>query len=150
MQRRTALHAAAAALAATAWPSHAALPAVEVFKTPTCGCCNAWVEHLRTAGFTVRTQDVPDTAPVRQRLGMPQALGSCHTARVGGYVLEGHVPASDIRRLLASGIQALGLAVPGMPIGSPGMEQGPRMDPYEVLLVEHSGRTRVFARHPQS
>lgn len=157
MQRRHSLRAAAAlALAATGLAAQAtpAAPApsltAEVYKTPTCGCCGDWVDHLRAAGFTVRVHEVDDMAPVRSRLGMPAALASCHTARIGDYVVEGHVPAADIRRLLASKIVALGLAVPGMPIGSPGMEMGPRLDPYEVLLVERSGRTRVFARYPKS
>jgi hypothetical protein len=168
MQRRDTLHAATAlALAAAGLgaqaagaapaapapapaPATAATPTAEVYKTPTCGCCGAWVDHLRAAGFTVRVHEVDDIAPVRSRLGMPAALASCHTARIGDYVVEGHVPATDIRRLLASNIVALGLAVPGMPIGSPGMEMGPRLDPYEVLLVERGGRTRVFSRYPRS
>lgn len=163
MQRRDTLHAAAACALAAAGLGAQAAPATgatatapaattlaEVYKTPTCGCCGDWVDHLRAAGFAVRVHEVDDMAPVRRRLGMPAALASCHTARIGGYVVEGHVPATEIRRLLASNIVALGLAVPGMPVGSPGMEMGPRLDPYEVLLVERSGRTRVFARYPKS
>jgi hypothetical protein len=154
MQRRTLWQAGLGlALPAIAWSAQAAPTArqtIEVYKNPNCGCCGAWVDHLRAAAFTVRVHEVEDTAAVRARLGMPHALASCHTAQVGGYVLEGHVPAQDVRRLLLSNIQALGLAVPGMPVGSPGMEMGGRVDPYEVLLVLPGGRTRVFARYPQS
>lgn len=147
MQRRRLL-AAAAALAAL--PLHAraanAAPVVEVWKSPTCGCCKDWIAHLEANGFEVRTQDSGNTA-VRARLGLPERYGSCHTARVGGYVVEGHVPAEDIRRLLAERPQALGLAVPGMPVGSPGMDgpaYGGRRDPYDVLLVQADGSHRVW------
>lgn len=123
---------------------------VEIWKDPNCGCCQLWVEHLQASGFAVRIHDVGNTA-ARKRLGMPDTLGSCHTARVGPYVIEGHVPASDIQRLLREKPQALGLAVPGMPIGSPGMD-GPeykgRKDPYAVLLVQRDGSTRTFSRYP--
>jgi hypothetical protein len=122
--------------------------AVEVFKSPSCGCCGGWVEHLRAAGFAVKVTDVDDTTAARKRLGMPDAFGSCHTASVEGYVLEGHVPARDVRRLLATKPAAIGLAVPGMPVGSPGMEVGPRQDPYQVLLIAPNGQSTVFARYP--
>ncbi|WP_424894796.1 DUF411 domain-containing protein [Tepidimonas sp. HKU79] len=127
-------------------------PQVEVWKDPNCGCCNDWIRHLQAHGFRVRAHDVGNTA-ARQRLGMPQALGSCHTARVGGYVIEGHVPASDIQRLLRERPAALGLAVPRMPVGSPGMdgpEYGGRRDPYDVLLVQRDGTTRVYASYHQT
>jgi len=127
-----------------------ALPAVTVYKSPTCGCCTAWVEHMEAAGFAVTTQVVDDVARVRSRLRMPQAYGSCHTATVGGYVLEGHVPAAEVKRLLAQRPLAVGLAVPGMPASSPGMDVPGRRDPYEVLLVERRGASRVFARYPRS
>ena len=124
-------------------------PLVEIWKDPNCGCCHLWVEHLQTNGFAVEIHDVGNTA-ARKRLGMPEKLGSCHTARVSGYVIEGHVPASDIQRLLKNKPQALGLAVPGMPIGSPGMD-GPeykgRKDAYAVLLVQRDGSTRTFSRY---
>jgi hypothetical protein len=97
---------------------------IDVIKSPYCGCCAQWVEHLRANGFTVRVTDVEDLDPVARQHGVPDELRSCHTATVGGYVIEGHVPAADIRRLLDERPQATGLAVPGMPIGSPGMEQG--------------------------
>ena len=122
---------------------------VTVWKSPTCGCCKDWVTHLEAAGFVVTVNDTGNNG-ARARLGIPSRLGSCHTAEVAGYAIEGHVPASDIRRLLAERPSAVGLAVPGMPIGSPGMdgpEYGGRRDVYEVLLVGRDGRTRVFSRH---
>ena len=124
-------------------------PLLQVWKDPNCGCCQDWVKHLQASGFLVQVIDAGNVA-ARKRLGMPDALGSCHTARVGGYVIEGHVPAADILRLLREKPDALGLAVPGMPIGSPGMD-GPeykgRRDPYDVLLVSRGGATRVFQSH---
>ncbi|MCM5570672.1 DUF411 domain-containing protein [Burkholderiaceae bacterium FT117] len=120
-----------------------ARPLVEVWKSPTCGCCGGWVEHMQAAGFDVRIHDVGNAA-ARAKAGLPMQLGSCHTAIVDGYVVEGHVPAADVKRLLAERPQALGLAVPGMPIGSPGMEQGDRRDPYDVLLVARDGSTSVW------
>jgi len=149
---RRALLLAATALAASPLLARTATdkPLVEVWKDPNCGCCHLWVEHLQANGFAVQVHDVGNTA-ARKRLGMPEKLGSCHTARVAGYVIEGHVPASDIQRLLKDKPQALGLAVPGMPMGSPGMD-GPeykgRKDPYAVLLVQRDGSTRTFSRYP--
>ena len=124
-----------------------ALPLMVVHKTPTCGCCNAWVDHLRAAGFTVETVDVPDTTPIASRLGVPDTLRSCHTAEIGGYAIEGHVPAADIRRLLALQPDADGLAVPGMPIGSPGMEMGDQHDSYQVILFDREGGQQTFASY---
>ena len=153
MQRRQWLRAAALlGLAATGLERTALAQAVtvEVWKDPNCGCCHLWVEHLQAQGFKVQVRDVGNTA-ARKRLGMPEKLGSCHTATVGGYVIEGHVPAADIRRLLKERPVALGLSVPGMPIGSPGMD-GPeyqgRKDAYDVLLVQKDGSTRSFQRYP--
>ena len=120
---------------------------VDVYKSPDCGCCGAWVEHLRQAGFQVHSHDVGDVPGTRARLGMPERYGSCHTAKVGNYLVEGHVPAADIRRLLKEQPKALGLAAPGMPPGSPGME-GPRSQPYDVLLVQPGGSATVYAHHP--
>ena len=120
-----------------------------VWKSPTCGCCTDWINHVTAAGFDVETRDEGNNA-ARKRLGMPQAMGSCHTATVGDYVIEGHVPANDIRRLLTERPKALGLAVPGMPIGSPGMDglaYGGRKDAYDVLLVQRDGSTSSFARY---
>lgn len=126
----------------------AQLPPVTVHKTESCGCCKLWVEHLQKAGFTARVVNSDNLEPVKQRLGVPAAMGSCHTAEVGGYFVEGHVPAQDVRRLLAEKPRARGLAVPGMPIGSPGMEvSSGEVSAYEVLLVGTDGSTRVFARH---
>ena len=119
---------------------------VEVFKSPYCGCCGKWVEHMRKAGFEVVTRDVDDMPAARKSAGMPDRYGSCHTARVGGYVVEGHVPAADVRRLLQEKPRAIGLAAPGMPQGAPGMESG-RSDPYDTLLVHTDGSARVFAKH---
>ena len=125
---------------------------VEVWKTPSCGCCKDWITHLEAEGFEVKTYEVSDAAKSAKRrdLGMPAQFGSCHTGMVRGYVLEGHVPASDIRRLLADRPKALGLAVPGMPIGSPGMDgpdYGGRKDPFDVLLVRRDGTSTVFHAH---
>lgn len=125
----------------------AAVAPVVVYKTATCGCCGAWVSHLQAAGFVTQVHDVEDLAAVKTRLGVPQALGSCHTATVGGYVIEGHVPAADIARLLKQRPAGTGLAVPGMPVGSPGMEHGDRLDPYEVLLWGEDGEPQVFAEY---
>ena len=122
---------------------------VEVWKDPNCGCCHDWVKHLEASGFVVKVNDIGNEA-MRAKLGVPQKLGSCHTALVGGYAIEGHVPAADIRRLLKDKPAAIGLTVPGMPVGSPGMDgkiYGDRRDPYDVLLVLKSGDTRVFASY---
>ncbi len=123
--------------------------AVEVWKDPSCGCCKDWVAHMQDNGFAVTVHESGNNA-VRSRLGLPQKLGSCHTALVGGYLIEGHVPAGDVRKLLAQKPKALGLAVPGMPVGSPGMDgaaYGGRRDPYDVLLVARDGNTRVFSSY---
>jgi len=125
------------------------LPQVEVFKNPACDCCGACADHLKAAGFPVKITVVDDTAPIGKRHGIPENLGSCHTGVVAGYAIEGHVPAADVKRLLASKVVAAGLSVPGMPVGSPGMEMGARQDPFQVLLVDKAGRTSVFASHPK-
>lgn len=121
-------------------------PVIEVYKTAACGCCKQWIKHLESNGFTVKAQDVSNPGDYRARFGIPADYGSCHTGRVGGYAIEGHVPAADIKRLLAEKPQARGLAVPGMPMGSPGME-GPRSDPYDVLLVKDGGKTAVYKQY---
>ena len=145
--RRRALATAVALGAAAAVPrAFAARPRVEVWKSPTCGCCEGWVAHLRANGFEVVTHDEGNT-DARARLGMPVRYGSCHTGAVGGYALEGHVPAQDVHRLLKERPDAVGLAVPAMPVGSPGMdgpEYGGRRDPYDVLLVRRDGEASVY------
>ena len=146
MNRRQLLVALAAVPAAVRAQTR---PLVEVWKSPSCGCCKDWVAHMEAHGFAVRVHDTGNTA-MRGRLGIPMALGSCHTALVAGYALEGHVPAADVKRLLAQRPQAVGLAVPGMPVGSPGMdgpEYGTRRDRYEVLLVRKDGSHSVFATY---
>jgi hypothetical protein len=147
-------HAATAPKAAPAAPARAdrspvaRLPLVVVHKSPTCGCCGKWVDHLRAAGFTVQVRDEADMNAVKERVGVPPAKGSCHTAEVGGYFIEGHVPAADVQRLLKEKPVARGLTAPGMPIGSPGMEvPSGEKQPYAVLLVKKDGTTVEYARH---
>lgn len=118
--------------------SAAPAPLMTVYKTPTCGCCAKWVEHMKQAGFRVVVKEVPTTAQARKDAGIPEKFGSCHTGIVNGYAIEGHVPAADVQRLLKQKPKAIGLAVPGMPMGSPGME-GPYKDAYRVLLVTADG-----------
>jgi hypothetical protein len=130
--------------------AHAASASVEVWKAPSCGCCKDWIRHLESNGFKVTVHDSGNTA-ARARLGIPMRLGSCHTAQVEGYAIEGHVPAREIRRLLAERPNAIGLAVPGMPIGSPGMdgpEYGARKDPYDVLLLRKDGTSNPYRSYP--
>ena len=163
MLRRRTLLLGAAALAAVPVaceraPSPAAAPAAPapaaprpelvVYKTPWCGCCSGWVTHMRRAGYSPQVVEMEDLAPIREKHGVPFELSSCHTGVVGGYTVEGHVPPADVDRLLAEKPRALGLTVPGMPIGSPGMESptGER-ESFETLLLLEGGRTRVFARH---
>ena len=119
-------------------------PSVEVYKEATCGCCAMWVDHLRRNGFATTVKNVDDMDAVKARFGVPRQAESCHTAVVGGYVIEGHVPASDIKRLLAERPAVKGLAVPGMPIGSPGME-GAGAKPYNVFSFDAQGRPQVFS-----
>lgn len=125
-------------------------PVLAVYKTPTCPCCDGWIDHMRRAGFVATVTVVDDLRPLRISHGLPDALASCHTGLIGGYLIEGHVPAADVTRLLSERPTAIGLAVPAMPLGSPGMEtpQGHR-DPFDTLLVHRTG-VRVFARHNQS
>jgi len=130
-------------------PAPAQLPKLVVHKSPTCGCCHNWVLHMRKAGFPVEVRDTNDLGAIKAEVKLPYGLGSCHTAQVGDYFVEGHVPAEDVKRLLAKRPAARGLAVPGMPIGSPGMEQSGRVQPYDVLLVAPDGTTTVFAHHGQ-
>lgn len=139
-----------AALPSFAAVAAEALPKMTVTKDPSCGCCGAWVDHVREAGFAVEVIESPGGSRLKARLGVPQALASCHTAEIGGYVIEGHVPADAIKRLLAEKPQARGLAVPGMPVGSPGMEvSGVEDDTYDVVLFGPAGQ-RSFARYKGS
>ena len=145
-----------AGVAAITWMSAGTISAqapgkllVQVYKDPTCGCCSKWVEHLRAQGFATKTTEVADIAEVKTRNNVPRQARSCHTALVGGYVIEAHVSAADIQRLLKeSPVGVVGLGVPGMPIGSPGMEvPGGKAQPYDVLAFDKAGQTRVFASH---
>jgi hypothetical protein len=121
---------------------------VQVFKSPTCGCCSEWIRHLEENGFTVEARDIANMMAVKSELGIPGELGSCHTARIDGYLIEGHVPAQDIQRMLAERPEIRGIAVPGMPVGSPGMEvEGRPADRYDVVAFDAAGRTSVFASH---
>lgn len=125
-----------------------ALPRVVVSKSPTCGCCAKWIDHLRAAGFPVEVNETHALHAVKDRLGIPDAKRSCHTAEVAGYVVEGHVPAADVKRLLAERPDARGLVLPGMPMGSPGMEMPDgRVMSYTVELLDADGGTRAFAEH---
>jgi hypothetical protein len=152
MQRRTFFHSLivpAVSLVGFGTALAATKPMVEVWKDPACGCCKDWVAHLQANGFEARLHD-SGNAQARSRLGIAEDLGSCHTALVEGYALEGHVPARDIKRLLHERPRAIGLAVPGMPVGSPGMDgaaYGGRKDPYSVLLVATNGSTSVYQRY---
>ncbi|MPZ42195.1 MAG: DUF411 domain-containing protein [Betaproteobacteria bacterium] len=146
--RRRMMVAIAVATLLPAWAcsAQAALPEVNVYKDPNCGCCGAWAEHMRRNGFRVTTHDVTDLGAVKRKHRVPEALGSCHTATVAGYAIEGHVPAEDVRRLLAQRpADVIGLAVPGMPLGSPGMES-PTPQRYDVLAFDAQGRSRIFQR----
>jgi len=151
MKRRHLLAGIAGGTALLALPFVAVVHATEVhvFKSRSCGCCGVWVRHLRAAGLEVKVTDVDNAAVERKRLGMPDQFGACHTAMVKGYVIEGHVPADEVKRLLESEPKAIGLAVPGMPVGSPGMEAGARKDPYDVLLVDSLGQASVYATYPK-
>ena len=139
---------AAQVIQATPDATPVALPRMAVHKTPSCGCCSVWIEHMKDAGFEVDVHDMVDMGPVKERLGVPYTKGSCHTAEVGGYLIEGHIPAADIKRLLEERPDARGLVLPGMPLGSPGMEvpEG-QQQPYTVELVRRDGTTEPFAQH---
>ncbi|MCR9220513.1 MAG: DUF411 domain-containing protein [Alphaproteobacteria bacterium] len=125
------------------------LPKLVVAKTPTCGCCGAWVERMQAAGFTVEAHDVTQEAlnQIKAQLGVPQPLHSCHTGQIDSYFIEGHIPAEDIKRLIAERPDGVGIAAPGMPAGSPGMEMGAMRDSYQTLLLRPDGSVDVFARH---
>ena len=145
MNRR--LLAALAPLAFLGMAGNAAAATLNVTKSASCGCCKHWVEHMKKAGFLVKVNTVDDVTPTAQHLGVPDRLRSCHTSEIGGYAIEGHVPAADVKRLLGMKPKAAGIAVPGMVVGSPGMEHGDHKEPYQVLLFDKAGNTRVFATH---
>jgi len=140
------LAAIVAVAAGAAAPHHTPPVAVTVYKSPSCGCCSNWVDHMRKNGFTVTVHDVDDVGPMKREVGVPARLESCHTAIVDGYVIEGHVPAADVRRLLAERPRVVGLSVPGMVTGSPGMEGGKALA-YDVVAFDARAGTSVFAKH---
>jgi hypothetical protein len=149
LDRRTVLIAAALLFPTAACAAEG--KEITVYKTPWCGCCGGWVTHLQRAGFRTTVVEVQDLNPIRQRLGVPFALSSCHTGVSGGYVFEGHVPAADVLRLLKERPAAIGLTVPGMPLGSPGKEiAGTAPETFETLQLLKGGATKVFARHGAS
>lgn len=133
-------------LAQASWAAPAT-PVIDVYKSPTCGCCNNWIDHLKANGFGVRSHDTDNVLQHKYRLGVPPGYGSCHTAEVDGYVIEGHVPAREIKRLLKEKPRARGLVVLAMPVGSPGMEAEGRKDPYKVFLVNRNGSTRTYVQY---
>jgi hypothetical protein len=135
-----------ATLGAAAVPAPAAPPSIVVYKSPSCGCCKAWMEYLTQQGFKVTGKDLDDVQPMKDEVGLPAKLASCHTAIVDGYVIEGHVPAADIQRLLKERPKVVGLSAPGMPPSSPGMDQ-PGKIPFDVLAFDARGQTAVYARH---
>ena len=151
MNKTTAFIVAAAAAASAAGAvavfrdGSAQGPVMVVYKSPTCGCCTAWVTHVKRAGFRVESHDTANVQPIKDGWGVPSDLISCHTARVDGYVIEGHVPADLIQRLLQERPAVVGIATPGMPNGSPGMEGG-EAEPYDVVTFDREGRTALFAR----
>ena len=149
LPRRTVLSAALAVAAFALLPlvpAHASGEAGDVYKSPWCGCCTAWIDHMREAGFDLRVTDLEDMASIKAPLGVTPGLESCHTAVIGGYVIEGHVPAREIARLLSERPTATGLAAPGMPMGSPGMETQGKSDAYDVILFAPGGN-EVFASY---
>lgn len=146
MKRNLLLKAAIVGILSANLAVAAANPVIQVYKSESCGCCSEWVKHLEKNGFTVKAQNVANPSDYRTKFGMPDELGSCHTGLIEGYALEGHVPAKEIKRLIAEKPKAKGLAVPAMPLGSPGME-GPRNDPYDVLLVKADGNYSVYKHY---
>lgn len=145
--KRLLLMTAGIALLALAAEPPIATP-MTVYKTKTCGCCAKWVDHLRANGFTVNVKEVEGTEEIRRQSGVPDNLASCHTGVIAGYAIEGHVPAAEVRRLLKEKPKAKGIAVPGMPMGSPGMEQGPRKDTYWVYLFDDKGGAKEYQKYP--
>ncbi len=151
LSRRTFAHRllatfALAAVGFSALPADAAGNKLTIFKSPSCGCCQAWADHMQRAGFNVEIVQAEDLSPIKVQFGVPRILEACHTATVDNYVIEGHVPAGDVKRLLRERPKAIGLAVPGMPIGSPGMEQGNQREPFKTILFGETGYY-IFGNH---
>lgn len=144
---RTALMALASSAFILLSSAAAANPEIEIFKSPSCGCCTKWADYLKDNGFDVKLKETENLNPIKMNARIPAGKGSCHTAFIDGYVIEGHVPAEDIKRLIEEKPDAQGLTVPGMPIGSPGMEMGARKDAYQVLIFQKDGSTEVFSEH---
>lgn len=145
----TAANETSSSLAVSAADAQAVLAnELTVYRSPTCGCCGKWIEHAEAAGFTVKDEVTEDMTAIKAKYGVPQNLTSCHTTVVGGYVIEGHVPTKDVQRLLALQPDIAGIAVPGMPIGSPGMESGDYIEPYTVFSFNEAGEAVAFAEHP--
>lgn len=134
-------------LTVQAAPAASTVPEITVYKSATCGCCKKWISHLEANGFKVVPQDMKDLRMVKTMSGVKPQYASCHTGVVNGYVMEGHVPAADVKRFLAEKPDAVGLSVPGMPVGTPGMEQGDRRDNYRVLMLKKDGTTETYAQH---
>ena len=147
IDRRTMIGLLAAAIPAVACAKPARAAELKIYKSPYCGCCGAWVEHVRASGLKGVVQEMEDVTPVARKAGVPDAVRSCHTSEIGGYAIEGHVPAADVKRLLATKPKAAGIAVPGMVMGSPGMEHGDHKESYQVLLFDKTGKTKVFASY---
>lgn len=145
--RRPRLTLALAPLALLTCAANAAAATLAVTKTASCGCCGKWVEQMKKAGFTVTVRNVQDVTPTARRLAVPDRLRSCHTSEIGGYAIEGHVPVADIKRLLKERPKAAGIAVAGMVVGSPGMEQGDHRQAYQTILFDKAGKSKVFASH---
>ena len=143
---QAALGSAAAALAAPADLFADPQPKLTIYKSPTCGCCTKWVDHVKAAGFKTQIHDLDNVGAIKQKYGVPAELASCHTVLVAGYVLEGHVPADVIKKMLTEKPKIAGIAVPGMPVGSPGMEMGGRKDRYDIIAWSKAGKQTVFAR----
>ena len=150
IDRRTMIGLVLAAIPAAACARPAKAAELNIYKSPACGCCGAWVDHVKASGIKAVVHEMEDVTPMAMKLGVPDELRSCHTAAISGYFIEGHVPAADIRKLLAERPKARGIAVPGMPIGSPGMEQGDRRHAYDTRLVMHDGSSQVYVKHNRS
>ncbi len=132
---------------ATLGPALAADDELTMFKDPNCGCCGKWAEHMRANGFSVKEVATHEMDAVKRKAGVPPALASCHTAKIGGYIIEGHVPAADVKRMLAQKPAITGLSAPGMPLGSPGMEGSYAAERYDVVSFDSAGKSAVFASH---